>query len=423
MKILIKNANILTMDKLDYESGQIFVDNDTIIFVGKVYDGKLVPDKIIDANSNIIMPGFVNAHAHTGMSILKNDSDIKNLQDWLYDDILPMEKYLNEEIVYDATMLGIAEYVKNGITTFCDAYYYPTSAAKAVKNSGIRASICLGFHPNDVRNINDIEQEYLQNKNIDDRLSFMLYAHSIYTCDEAQISSLITLAKKHNLPLHTHMSETLQEVSDCTVKYDVTPTRLLEEYGFFDQKAMVAHAVHLDNEDIDILAKYDVSVVSNPASNLKLGSGIAPVYAMSKKGVNIALGTDGSSSNNALDMFREMYLVSTLQKALLRDASVINAKQTLLMATVNGAKALGLDYIGKIKKSYKADLIMINTAAPNLTPLNDASSAVVYSAGADNVILTMVNGKILYEQGKYYLGEDIEKILTNTKDAIKKLKG
>ena len=121
------------MDKLDYESGQIFVDNDTIIFVGKVYDGKLVPDKIIDANSNIIMPGFVNAHAHTGMSILKNDSDIKNLQDWLYDDILPMEKYLNEEIVYDATMLGIAEYVKNGITTFCDAYYYPTSAAKAVK--------------------------------------------------------------------------------------------------------------------------------------------------------------------------------------------------------------------------------------------------------------------------------------------------
>ena len=251
----------------------------------------------------------------------------------------------------------------------------------------------------------------------------MLYAHSIYTCDEAQISSLITLAKKHNLPLHTHMSETLQEVSDCTVKYDVTPTRLLEEYGFFDQKAMVAHAVHLDNEDIDILAKYDVSVVSNPASNLKLGSGIAPVYAMSKKGVNIALGTDGSSSNNALDMFREMYLVSTLQKALLRDASVINAKQTLLMATVNGAKALGLDYIGKIKKSYKADLIMINTAAPNLTPLNDASSAVVYSAGADNVILTMVNGKILYEQGKYYLGEDIEKILTNTKDAIKKLKG
>ena len=422
MNTLIKNAKLVTMDEKDYFNGQIFVENNKIVFVGEEYKGKLKADKTVDAKGNIVMPGFVNAHAHTAMSVLKNVSDSKNLQDWLFDDILPMEKLLTKEIIYSASMLCIAEYVRNGITTFCDAYYYPEATIEAVKNSGVRASVCLGFHPDDIRNIKAVENDYLQLKNASDRVSFMLYAHSIYTCDEAQISGLVNLAHKHKLPLNTHISETLKEVSDCTVKHDLTPPALLEQFGFFDIPATVAHAVHLDNEDIDLFCKYDVSVVSNPASNLKLGSGIAPVYAMHKSGVNIALGTDGASSNNALDMFREMYLVSTLQKAQLKDASVITAKDALKMATINGAKALHLQNVGKLKEGFEADLIMLNINTPNLTPLNDVYSSVVYSAGVQNVVLTMVAGKILYEDGKYYLGEPIEDILNNANEALKKLK-
>jgi 5-methylthioadenosine/S-adenosylhomocysteine deaminase len=422
MNTLIKNAKIITMDEKDCFYGQIFVEKNKIVFVGEEYRGELKADKIIDAKGNIVMPGFVNSHAHTAMSVLKNVSDSKNLQDWLFEDILPMEKNFTEEIIYSASMLGIVDYVRNGITTFCDAYYFPESTIEAVKKSGIRASICLGYHPEDVRKIEQIENDYLKLKTASDRVSFMLYAHSIYTCDEAQISSLVNLANKHKLPLNTHISETLKEVSDCTVKHEVTPPQLLEQFGFFDLPATVAHAVHLDKEDIDIFCKYDVSVVSNPASNLKLGSGIAPIYAMHKRGINIALGTDGASSNNALDMFREMYLVSTLQKAQLKDASVITAKDALKMATVNGANALHLKKIGKLKEGYFADLIILNVSTPNLTPLNDVYSSVVYSAGVQNVVLTMVDGKILYENGKYYLGESIEDILNEGKRAVKKLK-
>ena len=416
MKIKIENATIITINDEAPYLGEIVIEDAIISYVGKNFKKQIQFDRIINANGNIVMPGFINAHTHTAMSLLKNTSDDKNLQDWLELDILPCEKNLTKEEAYWGSMLGISEYVKNGITTFCDAYYFPESTLKAVEKSGIRASICLGYHPNDIRSKEELENEYITLKNKYPNVPFFMYAHSIYTVDEAQFNTLINLAKKYNLPLYTHMSETLVEVSDCTVKYDgLTPTQLLLEYGFFDTKSTVAHSVYVEKEDIDILSQYNVNVVSNPASNLKLGSGIAPIVALDKVGVNIALGTDGASSNNALDMFREMYLVSTLQKAQMKDASVINAKKTLDMATKNGAKALFYDKIGVLKEGYYADLIMLDVNMPNLTPLNDAESAVVYSAGVQNVVLTMVNGKILYENGKFYIGEDIETILKNVK--------
>jgi 5-methylthioadenosine/S-adenosylhomocysteine deaminase len=426
MKTLIKNANLITMQKTEdqnIENGQVFIEDNTIVYVGKEYKGNLVADKIIDAKNNIVLPGFINAHAHTAMSIFKNISDDKVLQDWLYEDILPLEQNLTQDIVYNATMLGIAEYVKNGITTFCDAYYYPEASIKAIKKAGIRASVCLGFHTNDATSIEKIEKTYLNNKKKTELITYMLYAHSIYANDEAQITDIVNLANKHKLPVYTHLSETLEEVSNCTVKHNgLTPPQLLEELGFFDLNATVAHAVHVDNQDLDILKNYNVNVVSNPSSNLKLGSGIAPVYSMQKKNINVALGTDGSSSNNALDIFREMYLASTLQKAVLKDASVISATKALRMATVNGAKAINLQNVGKIEKGYKADIIILDTNTPNLTPINKKENSVVYSANTQNVILTMVNGKILYQDDKYYLGEPINDIMKNAKQALNKLK-
>lgn len=416
MITLIKNANIVTMDDKNIELGQLLIQDNTIVFVGEHYDGNLKIDKVIDANTSIVMPGLINAHTHTAMSIFKNTSDSKNLQDWLFEDIIEKEKTLTEDDVYWASMLGIAEYVKNGITMFCDAYFMPHKTVEAVLKSGIRASICLGYHINDYRSEKELENEYLNLKNKSELLSFIWYAHSIYTVDEAQFGTLIKLAKKHGLPLYTHMSETLDEVSDCTVKYDgLTPTKLLEELGFFDVPSLVAHGVHLEKDDIEVLSNYNVTVVSNPASNLKLGSGIAPITALQKAGVNLALGTDGASSNNALDMFREMYLVSVLQKAQLKDASVISAHDTLKMATVNAANALNLNKVGKLKEGYLADLIMLDVNMPNLTPLNNIESALVYSAGVQNVMLTMVNGKVLYENGKFFIGEDINTILNKNK--------
>ena len=420
MKILFKNANIITMDGRHYQKGELFVKDDTIVFVGENYKGNLTPDKVIDANKNILMPGFINAHTHTAMTILKNTVDHKNLHDWLFEDILPKEEKLTSERVYDASMLGIAEYIKNGITTFGDAYYYPEATAKAVVDSGIRAVVSVGFHPNDIRKKEDLELQIKNLLNKNDRLGVMLYAHSIYTVDEAQMKVLIDLAHKYKLLLYTHMSETLKEVSDCNAKFDLTPTQLLEELGFFDVPASVAHGVFVEKEDMEILSRYNVNVVSNPASNLKLGSGIAPLYAMQKRGINLALGTDGACSNNALDMFREMYLSNVLQKALLNDASIMTAEETLKMATINGAKALKLDNVGLLKEGYKADIIMLDVHTPNLTPLNNELSAIVYSASAGNVALTMVNGTILYENGKFYLNEEIETILEKAKNESEK---
>ena len=238
MKILIKNAIILTMDDKIYENGQVFIEDENIIFVGKNYEGNLKPERIINATNKLIMPGFINAHAHTGMTILKNISDDTELDSWLYDNIIPLEKGLDTQVVYDATMLGILEYLRNGITTFCDCYYSVPSLIKAVKNSGIRANICIGFHPNDARKIEDIEEEYLTYNGATERVNFMLYSHSIYANDEYQITALVNLAHKLNLPLYAHISETLQEVSDCNAKNDLTPPDYLEKFGLLDLPAM-----------------------------------------------------------------------------------------------------------------------------------------------------------------------------------------
>ncbi len=283
--------------------------------------------------------------------------------------------------------------------------------------------MCIGLHPEDgIKKIKEVEEFYLKHKD-NELINFMIYAHSTYTKDEAELTALINLAHKYKLPIYTHMSETVTEVSNCVVKNNgLTPPMLLEQLGFFDLSATVAHAVHIDKGDIDILSGYNVNVVSCPASNLKLGSGIAPVNALVEAGVNVALGTDGEASNNRLDMFREMYLASTLQKAQLRDASVMNARKVLTMATVNGAYALNIKKVGKLVKGYKADIIMLDKTMPNLTPLNNAYSAVVYSAGSENICFTMVNGKVLYENGEFYLNENADTILKNANDVVKTLK-
>ena len=328
MKYLFKNAKIFSGGEII--DGCVVVDGENIAYVGK-NPPKGQFDEEIDVCGNVLMSGFVNAHCHTPSTVLRGVSDDLTLEDWL-DDIIVKEQSLSDEEVYFSTMLGIAEYVRAGITTIEENYGRITAVVRALKKSGIRARFGIGFA--------DVGKD--QGISLDKQLKIVTaaglkpvcYAHSVYGTTEENFEKLITFAKKNKLPVSTHLSETLTEVGTCSVKNNgLSPPELLETFGFLDRSATVYHAVHCDKDDLELLAAYNVNVVTCSSSNLKLGSGIAPVYAMQCKGINVAIGTDGAYSNNSYDMFKEMFLVATLNKATLNQANILPAKQVLKMAT------------------------------------------------------------------------------------------
>lgn len=416
MKILIKNAKILKSADEEIINGQIEIAGNIISKISTEILKENDYDKIINANGNLIMPGFINCHTHSAMTIFKGLGEGKNLQEWLFDNILKYEDKLTDEDVYYAVKLAILEYLKNGITTIADMYYFPLSTAKACYESGMRAYIQL-----DERSDEKLEELVKGMKNYEGIINRFFGCHSVYRSSEEIFARAIKFSKKYNSFVTTHMSETLTEVGDCAKEHNLTPVGLLESYGFFDVPSMVFHAVHLDKEDFKILERYNVNVCSNPSSNLKLGSGIAPISAMLSHNINVCLGTDGSSSNNKLDMFREMYLVSCLQKQLMRNASSISCEQAIKMATENGATALHNNKIGKLEVGNFADLIMINLHGVNNETAINIKSNLVYASGAEDVMLTMINGKILYENGQYYIDKSPEEIYTKCKEIMKRL--
>ena len=416
MRTLISNTKILMPDFSVIENGEIFIDNSTILYVGEKYKGTLVPDKVINAEDGLSMPGFINGHTHSAMVLMRNMSDNKNLHDWLYKDIIPMESKMSKDDVYNGTILAIAEYLRSGITTFCDLYYYAEEISRAIVKTGIRGSVGIGYHPNDTRDRVEIEKQYKNISSISDRVNVCFYVHSLYGCDINQYEDILGLSKKYNLPVHTHVAETLLEVGEIASKNnDKTPIQLLEEIGFFDHNSMVAHCVHVDSKDIKILKNNNVNVITNPSSNLKLGSGIAPIYKMHKEGINIAIGTDGAASNNSYNFFKEMYLTSVLQKGVMNDASALNSKEILKMATINMARALGLKNIGAIQQGYKADIVIVGLNDINMLPNNDILSSIVYSGEPINVKMTMVDGKVLYKDNEYFINESIDDIIYKIK--------
>ena len=407
MKYLFKNANILSSEEVIF--GNVVVDENKIVYVGKNLPNEKKFDEVIDVKGNLLMSGFINAHCHTPSTVLRGISDDKPLEEWL-EDIIPKERALSDDDIYWSTMLGIMEYVRGGITGVEEDFGRLVPVVKAHKTSGLRARISIGF-PNVAQKKEDMPLDKQLEVVQEAGLSAVCFAHSVYGTSEENFEKLITFAKQNGLPVCTHMSETLTEVGDCTVKNnDLSPPQLLEDYGFFDRQATVFHAVHCDKDDLDILANYDINIVSCPASNLKLASGIAPIYAASQKGINVALGTDGAYSNNSYDMFKEMFLAATLNKAALYKADILPAHQVVQMATKNGAKALGFENVGDIKEGNFADLILVDLKGVHHQPVNNIISNLVYSAKSTDVYFTMVNGKILYHNGKYNIGESPEKI-------------
>lgn len=428
MKTLFKNANILQFD-LDnnFLKGNVVVNDDTILQVCSQPIAEHGFDRVIDCNNAILMPGFINAHTHSAMTLFRGIKDDVSLQEWLFDNMIPLENHFEDGDVYWGTMLAIAEQVRNGITSMQDMYYRPHETAKAALTAKFRANIGISLDKTQHGNTQcktdaELDEQFAAINSGDGLVMPSVMSHAIYTQSQEFLEKAVCTSARKNCPLSIHLSETLTEVGECLTENNLTPPQYLESLGFLDRECTVYHGVHMDKDDIALLAQYNTNVVSCPSSNLKLGSGIAPLFAMQNAGINIALGTDGAASNNSLDMFKEMFLAATLQKAVLNDASILPAKQVLQMATKQGAKAIGMPNIGEIKVGYKADIILVNTADPHWQPHNNLLSHLVYSACSSDVVLTMINGNIVYDNGAYHIGESLKTIYEKCNSIIARLK-
>lgn len=423
MKIRIYDARILTMVKgEELFTGEVHVEDGKITYVGE--EQKEVSkkwDREIDARGNVLLPGFKNAHTHSAMTFLRSYADDLPLQEWLYNRVFPMEAKLKPEDVYWCAMLANLEYLTSGITANFDMYMKNEANAKASVDSGFRTVLCGSI--NDFGGtVEEIEQEYLHFNEYHPLISYQLGFHAEYTTKRETLEGMAALGQKYHAPVFTHNSETENEVAGCVERYGKTPTVFLNELGMFEYGGGGFHCVHMTEKDLSVCREKGLWVVTNPSSNIKLASGIAPIKKMLDMNINLAIGTDGAASNNCLDMFREMFLVTALQKVSLKDAAAVDAMEVLRMATTGGAKAMGLTDCDTLSVGKKADIIMIDLQQPNMQPLNNIAKNIVYSGSKQNVKMTMIDGKILYEDGVFHIGVDVQEIYERANASISRMK-
>lgn len=413
MNILIKNTNILSMNDDKLNNDDIYIKNGKIFKIGKFED--LEVDKVIDGHNFITMPGFINTHTHVGMSFFRNYGDDNDLMTWLNNYIFPAEDKLNEELVYYASLLSFAEMIKTGTTTFADMYFYQEETIKALDKAKLRAQIARGLSSpdeNDYR-IKECIELYEKYNGKDGKIEIALGPHAVYTTDKDYLKKIAGIAAKYKMPIHIHLSETKFENDECMKKYGQSPTEVFDACGIFENRTIAAHGVHLSDGDLDILRSKNISILHNPSSNLKLSSGICDVSRLMDKRINVALGTDSASSNNKQSMLKEIEVAALISK--LKSADNLKAFDVLKMATINGAKALGLgDKVGTVEEGKCADLIMINIDNINHIPNNDLIASLCYSTYENDISYVFINGELVYENGEYtYL--DIEDIKENVK--------
>ncbi|MDR3223690.1 MAG: amidohydrolase [Methanobrevibacter sp.] len=424
--ILIENGTLITPVEngiiKTIKNASILIENDK---VGEISTTNKISkngvDKVIDANKKIIMPSIINTHTHVSMSLLRGLADDLELNSWLNDYIWPMEAKFDSETAYCGALLSHIEMIKSGTTTFNDMYFFMKDVANATIDSGIRACLSHGmidFGDEEKRN-NEIKKslellKYCKGKN---RLKGFLGPHSPITVSEELLVESRKIANKYGVGLHIHVNETKREVDDILNTKNMRSFQYLENIGFLGDDVIAAHCVWLSDEEIDIIKAHDIKVSYNPSSNMKLSSGIAPIHKLLEKKVSISLGTDGSASNNNLDMFEEIKIASLLQKVHTLNPKVLSADESFKLITINGAKALGLDNeIGSIEIGKKADIILVDTFSPNLTPnTNSLISHLIYSGNGSNVDTTICNGEVLMENKQL-------KVL-NEKDIIEKANG
>ena len=425
MNIRFYNARILTMENgFQIEAGELWVRKDRIIHVGMGEPEAFAPiiwDREIDVLGNLLMPGFKNAHTHSAMTFLRSYADDLPLARWLEKKVFPMEAKLEPEDIYHLSKLAIMEYLTSGITANFDMYLNPDTMVQASVDCGFRTVIC-GAVNDFTHSVEELENWYQRYNNYHERIGFRLGFHGEYTTSRERLEGIADLAKKYQAPVYTHISETIQEVNQCLERTGQTPAAYLNSLGLFEYGGGGFHCVHLTAAEMDIFKAQKMSVVTNPGSNMKLASGIPPLKDILDKGINIAIGTDGPASNNCLDMFREMFLTTGLAKLREGDASVLDGNQVLYMATAGGAKAMGLTDCDSLAPGKKADIIILDLHQPNMQPLNHITKNIVYSGSKQNVKLTMVNGEVLYEDGKFHIGADPEDIYRKANEIIRKYK-
>ena len=382
----------------------IYVEGNRIVGIGNAPAG-FQEDKVIDGKDRLVIPGLINCHTHSYMSFMRNVADDLSFMDWLFGTIDPIEQQMTDEDTYWGAMLAIIEMMRSGTTCFNDMQMNIHQTTRAVKESGMRAMICRGLvgSGKDEAGQMRLAQAYEERDAAKDcdRLTFMLGPHAPYTCDDGFMKVVSEEAKKEHMGIHVHLSESVSEIEQIREKYGCSPIAMAEKNGLFDVPAIAAHCVQIDEKDMDILKNKNVSVVTNPASNMKLGNGFAPVARMLEKGINVCLGTDGAASNNCLNMFHELSLLTLIHKGVNKTPQCISAAEGFRIATMNGAKALGLEKeIGSIEVGKKADLAILDLNTPSLTPRNNLLAALSYSANGSEVDTVIIDGKITMENKK-----------------------
>jgi 5-methylthioadenosine/S-adenosylhomocysteine deaminase len=426
--MLFKNITILDENFIAREGMYVGIKNDTIDYIdtteptenyGESYDGR----------GKLLMSGFYNSHAHTSMTLMRGYGENMSLQDWLTKRIFPFEEKLNGEAVYAGTLLGIAESLRFGIVSTTDMYYFGDDMARAILESGVKNNLGRGvvnFSEDDI----ELLPGFQETKHLFDtyhnegngRLKVDVSLHGEYTSNPKTARHLAEYMKSVGANMHVHVSETQFEHEECKKRHGMTPVQYLSEQGIFDTSATAAHCVWIEGEDFDILAEKGVTVASCPVSNLKLASGVCNIPFLLGKGVNVAIGTDSVASNNSLNLIEEMKFFAVANKGKQYDPTLITPVETLRAATYAGAKAQGRKDCGKLVAGMKADLIILDLSQPNMHPVHNLANNIVYSASGSDVLLTMVDGEVLYKNGEY-LTLDIEKTVFEAEKATKRILG
>ncbi len=395
--ILIQNTKALIDGEM--VPADIAIADGVILSMNGAPEG-FVPETVINGEGKLCMPGLVNTHTHAYMSLFRSYADDVAFDEWLFGRVMPKEDAMTSDDAYWGTMLSCIEMIKSGTTTFCDMHMFPGIPAKAARDAGMRAVITRGLTGTDggERRISEALHEWNDWKH-DPMISCMLAPHAIYTCDEPYLRRIKTLAEQTGLPINIHLSESEKEVADCYAAHGCSPVEYLAKLGIFEHKTLAAHCVHVSELDIMLLADCGVSVAHNPKSNLKLANGIAPVKQMLDAGINVCLGTDGAGSNNALNLFSEMNFACLLPKGINKEGAVVSAKEVLRMASVGGAKALGLQNVGALKAGMQADIAILDLGRIAFRPLHDIAGALCYAANGSEVETVLIGGEIVMQNG------------------------
>lgn len=405
MRILIKNCTLVSIDKNrpEYEENMdILIENENILKISRNISERV--DKIINANENVVMPGLINCHCHIAMSIFRETVDGYGLQDWLTKKIWPIEEKLTPEEIYNASVLSFKEMIGTGTTTVNDMYFMEDETIKAAKESGVRLQTTrtlmdIAGQEDSKMRLQEVER-LLREYPKDELITINAGLHGLYTSSKLYAKECIDFSKKNNIPLHMHFCENTKEVSDIKESYNETPVEFLKK-NLVGTKTILAHCVKLTDEDIKDISNIDadISIATCPVSNLKLGCGVPKIAKMQEEGLNICIGTDGQGSGCNLDLFEQMKYTALLQKGIEEKPELMPAYEILKMATINGAKALGLeDKIGSIEEGKRADIILIDMHDILTTPINNLIAELVYNIKGSNVKMTMINGKVLLEK-------------------------